>query len=190
MPTIMSVLAAIHEYEKQGGTASIFINDDGMQDIEPQLAKARKQYYRENNIGYCARLPHMTTKTVASWFKKSTLAGQDAAGSNKTSSQALADQLKYKRNGKFKKASNLNYCLDFSNRVEDEMMRLSRQRCQGRGCAEEDLTAKDDDELYEEALENMLRADEGRTCKFATTQQSQLMLNWYQGPAAMFASAN
>jgi hypothetical protein len=63
----------------------------------------------------------------------------------------------------------MNYCLDFSNRVEDEMVRLTGLRCDGRGCTEEDLTVEDDDELYEEALGNVLQADEGRTCEFPNT---------------------
>jgi hypothetical protein len=166
VPTIISVIAAIQDYEKRGGTASVFINDDGMQAIEPELAEARKKYYRENNIGYCARLPNMKTKKARSWFSKSAGTGQDGEGKNIPPPQSLANQIGFERKGKFKKASNMNYCLDFSNRVEDEMVRLSGLRCDERGCTEEDLTVEDDDELYEEALGNVLRADEGRTCEF------------------------
>lgn len=55
---MISVLAAIQHYEEQGGTASVFINDDRMQVIEPELAEARQQYYKENGIKYTAQLPH------------------------------------------------------------------------------------------------------------------------------------
>jgi len=37
MPTVESLLAAVKHYEDQGGTASIFVNDDGMQLVSPDL---------------------------------------------------------------------------------------------------------------------------------------------------------
>ena len=40
MPTIESCMAAVRFYESRGGTASIFINDDGMQLVKPELAEA------------------------------------------------------------------------------------------------------------------------------------------------------
>ena len=39
LPTIMSAKAAIRYYESVGGTASIFVNDDGMQNIDPLVAE-------------------------------------------------------------------------------------------------------------------------------------------------------
>lgn len=50
MPTLESCMAAIRYYESQGGTASIFVNDDGMQLVTPDLAEARKAYYEVNRI--------------------------------------------------------------------------------------------------------------------------------------------
>lgn len=41
IPTVESCLAAVRYYEMQGGTASIFVNDDGMQLVTPELAEAR-----------------------------------------------------------------------------------------------------------------------------------------------------
>jgi len=38
-PTVTSLQAAIKKYESHGGTASIFVNDDGMQAISPELAE-------------------------------------------------------------------------------------------------------------------------------------------------------
>jgi hypothetical protein len=73
VPTMISVLQAIEYYERQGGTASVFINDGGMQTIEPELADVRKQSYAENNIGYCARLPNKKStgpKKSWLWFRK------------------------------------------------------------------------------------------------------------------------
>src|SRR5579871_4732889 len=108
----MSLLKAIEHYEQQGGTASIFVNDDGMQAIEPELAEARIQYYAENNIGYCARLPNKKltgAKKRWSWFRKAKPAGNGDGDIDKIPKpQALANKINFVRQGKFKKASNMN----------------------------------------------------------------------------------
>jgi hypothetical protein len=39
IPTVESLLKAIKYYEVQGGTASIYVNDDGMQVVDPELAE-------------------------------------------------------------------------------------------------------------------------------------------------------
>lgn len=54
-PTIESLSRAITTYELQGGTASIIINDDGMQLMEPAQAQARAEYYRSRGIAFVAR---------------------------------------------------------------------------------------------------------------------------------------
>lgn len=165
---MVSVMAAVQYYEDQGGSASVFINDDGMQCIQPELAEARKQYYRDNGIGYTARLPtsKSTSKSSWSWFGKSS---QTEEANDKQDAeldpQSYANKLGFVRKGKFKKASNMNYCLSFSNRVEDELHRLSELECRNRGCTPAELTVQDDDELYETALQNMLAADKGKTCE-------------------------
>jgi hypothetical protein len=57
-PTIISLKAAISTYELQGGTANIFVNDDGMQLIPEEQAQARRDFYEEHNIGWVARPKH------------------------------------------------------------------------------------------------------------------------------------
>jgi hypothetical protein len=59
-PTIKSVKAAMSTYEMQGGTANIFINDDGMQIISEEDAELRKGFYHDHNIGWVARPAHNT----------------------------------------------------------------------------------------------------------------------------------
>ena len=39
IPTVTSLLAAVKHYEERGGTASIYVNDDGMQLVKPDLAE-------------------------------------------------------------------------------------------------------------------------------------------------------
>src|SRR5271155_4581064 len=57
-PTVKSIKAAISIYEMQGGTANIFINDDGMQVISPEDAQERRDYYDEHSIGWVSRPGH------------------------------------------------------------------------------------------------------------------------------------
>lgn len=49
-PTVHSIKAAISTYEMQGGTANIFVNDDGMQLLSEEEAHARQEFYDEHNI--------------------------------------------------------------------------------------------------------------------------------------------
>lgn len=51
-PTMFSIKAAISSYEMQGGTANIFVNDDGMQLISEDESRARQDFYDEHNIGW------------------------------------------------------------------------------------------------------------------------------------------
>ncbi|PMD58223.1 uncharacterized protein K444DRAFT_592129 [Hyaloscypha bicolor E] len=126
-PTVESVKEAIKHYESIGGTASIFINEDGMQVVSPELAEARKKFYAANGVGWCSRPPH-----------------------NKDG---------FQRKGKFKKASNMNYCLDFSIRVEDELLRLIAEHERDNP----DITIEKENELYAIAMEAILAADQGKT---------------------------
>ena len=58
IPTVTSLKAAISHYELNGGTASIFINDDGLQIISEEERQARIDFYHDNNIGRVARPKH------------------------------------------------------------------------------------------------------------------------------------
>jgi len=70
-PTVQSLKVAISTYELQGGTASIFMNDDGMQLLDPEMAELRQRYYRNHNIGWVARPGHKQNGFLrAGRFKK------------------------------------------------------------------------------------------------------------------------
>ncbi|KAH7093552.1 glycosyl transferase family group 2-domain-containing protein [Paraphoma chrysanthemicola] len=99
-PTVQSVKQAISTYELQGGTANIFINDDGMQIIPADDAKKRQEFYEENNIGWVARPKHNPNPAP----------GETA----------------FHRRGKFKKASNMNYALRLSCQIEEALARSNR----------------------------------------------------------------
>ena len=57
-PTVRSIKQAISTYEMQGGTANIFINDDGMQLMSEGESLMRQEFYADNNIGWTARPKH------------------------------------------------------------------------------------------------------------------------------------
>ncbi|KAM3075073.1 hypothetical protein ACMFMG_007469 [Clarireedia jacksonii] len=127
MPTVLSLKAAISTYELQGGTANIFINDDGMQLLPTDEANARREFYEEHSIGWVARPKHNPNP-----------------GEGET---------KFLRRGKFKKASNMNYALMISNKVEDLLVNLDRH---------EGWTQEDEDIYYGQALAQVLEGEEGR----------------------------
>ena len=128
-PTLESLQAAVSTYELQGGSANIFVNDDGLQIIPEDEAMARRDYYSEHGIGWVARPPH------------------DPKGRS-------GDGSPFVRRGKFKKASNMNFALHISNRVEDILFRVRRGRR---------WTQVLESAAYDRALADVLAQDEGRT---------------------------
>jgi hypothetical protein len=99
-PTIRSLKAALSTYELQGGTGNIFVNDDGMQLVSEDEARARRDFYDENNIGWVARPKH--------------------------NPKPEDDEKLFIRGGKFKKASNMNFGLMISNKVEERLLQIVR----------------------------------------------------------------
>lgn len=57
-PTVRSIKQAISTYELQGGSANMFINDDGIQLISEEDRKERIEFYADNNIGWVGRPKH------------------------------------------------------------------------------------------------------------------------------------
>lgn len=128
IPTVRSLQAAISFYESRGGTASIFINDDGMRAISEEEARVRRDFYHDNDIGWVARPKH---------------------GDNG-----------FERKGKFKKASNMNFALNLSQKVETYMNEMVDSRAAMQpGRNESDpimLEEHELDEIYELCLDRAL----------------------------------
>ena len=57
-PTVKSIKQAISTYELQGGSANMFINDDGLQIIDEEERRARIAFYADHSIGWVARPKH------------------------------------------------------------------------------------------------------------------------------------
>ncbi|CAN9155240.1 unnamed protein product [Alternaria alternata] len=125
-PTVRSLKQAISTYELQGGSANIFVNDDGMQLLGAEEAQERQEFYDEHGIGWVARPRH------------------DPKGGHGAKP--------FVRPGKFKKASNMNYALRISCRVED----LLAQQPRGEGWSQLEENA-----LYKEVMEAVMTEHEG-----------------------------
>jgi Glycosyl transferase family group 2 len=126
-PTIISLKAAISTYELQGGTANIFVNDDGMQLLPEDEAQARRDFYEEHSIGWVARPKH--------------------------NPKSEDGEKVFLRRGKFKKASNMNYALMVSNKVEEKLLLVQRTH---------DWTQEQEYSAYDECLAQVLAEEEGR----------------------------
>lgn len=122
MPTVRSLQAAISYYESHGGSASIFINDDGLRAISEEEAQKRIEFYHDNNIGWVARPKH----------------GQDG----------------FIRKGKFKKASNMNFALNISQKVEAYLQEMvdAKRAAEGTDMIDE----QEEEEMYQAALARVL----------------------------------
>jgi hypothetical protein len=57
-PTVKSIKQAISTYELQGGSANMFVNDDGLQIIDEDERRARIEFYADHSIGWVARPKH------------------------------------------------------------------------------------------------------------------------------------
>ncbi|GME26716.1 glycosyltransferase family 2 protein [Neofusicoccum parvum] len=152
IPTVETLLRAVKHYEEHGGTASIYVNDDGMRLVKEDLQEARKAFYELNNIGWCARPKHNENPDTEK------------------------GEIHFVRKGQFKKASNMNYCLDFSLRVEDELQRMIDVVCAERGCTQDDLSVEEEATIYEKARGAMVEKDQGNTWAAGNVRLGEIIL--------------
>ncbi|KAJ9112327.1 hypothetical protein QFC19_000747 [Naganishia cerealis] len=130
MPTIESLKAAQSVYERQGGSVSILVCDDGLQLISPEDVEARRNFYYDNNMAFVARPGH----------------GVDG----------------FERRGRFKKASNMNFAIQLSLRVEEIMDDLRPEAHARKGGLGYFWHEQDELDLYETALALAQEELEGR----------------------------
>lgn len=128
-PTVLSLKSAISTYEMQGGSANIFVNDDGMQLLDAEEAAARREFYDEHSIGWVARPGHNPKP-------------EDP------------NEKPFLRRGRFKKASNMNYALMTSNKLEEKLKQINRGSSWNQDC---------EDKVYDQALAQVIEESEGRT---------------------------
>ncbi|KAF7307706.1 Glyco-trans-2-like domain-containing protein [Mycena kentingensis (nom. inval.)] len=90
-PSIASIKLAMQTYARQGGTSSLFINDDGLRLLSGPDRDERLAFYAQHNIGWVARPKHDNSDDG------------------------------FHRAGRFKKASNMNYALALSLKLEKHL---------------------------------------------------------------------
>jgi hypothetical protein len=93
-PSVHSLKTCMQTYARQGGTSAIMIHDDGLQLLSEEDREERIRFYADHNIGWVARPKH-----------------ESAEGG-------------FKRAGRFKKASNMNYGLALSLKLEKHLAAL------------------------------------------------------------------
>jgi len=128
-PSVYSLKKAMQTYARQGGTSSIFVHDDGLQLISESDREERIAFYADHNIGWVARPPH------------------DGSPDG------------YKRAGRFKKASNMNYGLALSLKLEKHLAGLEAEAAargddyllEGDECLEDKALNLAVEEIYEES---------------------------------------
>ncbi|KAG2019686.1 hypothetical protein CC2G_005101 [Coprinopsis cinerea AmutBmut pab1-1] len=122
-PSVFSVKKAMQTYARQGGTSAIFICDDGLQLIPEDQRQERIAFYANHNIGWVARPGHSSEPDG------------------------------FKRAGKFKKASNMNYGLELSLKLEKFLAQLEAEGAEddGEECLEDRAMKMAAEEMYEES---------------------------------------
>jgi hypothetical protein len=118
----MSLKKAMQTYARQGGTSSIFVHDDGLQIISDADRNERIRFYADNGIGWVARPKH-----------------DDSEGG-------------FKRRGRFKKASNMNYGLSLSLKMEEFIRRLELERAEKASVEDSASSSDGDEDIEEQAL--------------------------------------
>ncbi|KAH9950816.1 glycosyl transferase family group 2-domain-containing protein [Amylocystis lapponica] len=96
-PSIESLKKAMQTYARQGGTSTIFVNDDGLRLLSVEDRDTRIAYYANHGVGWVARPKHDPSPDG------------------------------FKRAGRFKKASNMNYGLALSLRAERHLLALQER---------------------------------------------------------------
>jgi hypothetical protein len=120
----MSIKKAMQTYARQGGTSSIFVHDDGLQLMPDSDREERMRFYEDHGIGWVARPKH-----------------DDSEGG-------------FKRRGRFKKASNMNYGLALSLKMEVIIRRLEIERGEKASLADSSASSSSDggEDIEEQAL--------------------------------------
>lgn len=127
-------------YARQGGTSSIFIHEDGLQTISEEQRQERIAFYANHNIGWVARPKHDSSPEG------------------------------FKRAGRFKKASNMNYGLALSIKMEKHLKTLVEAVEEGE--MEEDEDQSLEDMALEMAIEETFEENGRRWRPWASNAKS------------------
>ncbi|KAH6710770.1 glycosyl transferase family group 2-domain-containing protein [Leptodontidium sp. MPI-SDFR-AT-0119] len=140
-PTVKSIKQAISTYELQGGSANMFVNDDGLQIIDEEERRARIEFYADHSIGWTARPKHGDN-----FIRKGKLVSHSSAS-------RLIHPMEIRHDPPPSlNASNMNFGLHISCMVEEKLALIQRPV---------DWTQADEAQAYERCLKEALE-DNGR----------------------------
>ncbi|TLD25234.1 hypothetical protein PspLS_05818 [Pyricularia sp. CBS 133598] len=131
LPHVTIQMPVYREGLLAGGTANIFINDDGMQLLSESKAQEQRDFYDEHNVGWVARPKHNPPCSSRSSGRIFRQLQRPLIESDERTVDAQVDVVKpesahFIRHGKFKKASNMNHALHISNRVDKRLVSVDR----------------------------------------------------------------
>ncbi|KAL9708789.1 hypothetical protein Ac2012v2_007943 [Leucoagaricus gongylophorus] len=135
--SVAHIKKAMQTYARQGGTSSILIHDDGLQLISEEEREKRMEFYTNQDIGWVARPPHSSSPDG------------------------------FKRAGRFKKASNMNYGLQLSLLMEKHILDLEASEKSG-----EPYSSSLEEKALEMALEEMYEATARKWRPWASNARS------------------
>ncbi len=118
----MSLKKAMQTYARQGGSSSIFVHDDGLQHLSEAGRQERIRFYADNGIGWVARPKDDVSEGG------------------------------FKRRGRFKKASNMNYGLALTLKMEEHIRKLELERAEKASVTDSTFSDDGDEDLEEQAL--------------------------------------
>ncbi len=118
----MSIKKAMQTYARQGGSSSIFVHDDGLQLIPEAERQERVRFYVDNGLGWVARPKHDDSEDG------------------------------FKRRGRFKKASNMNYGLALSLRMEEHISKLELESAEKASVTDSTASEPGGEDIEEQAL--------------------------------------
>ncbi|OCH85861.1 hypothetical protein OBBRIDRAFT_739082 [Obba rivulosa] len=144
-PSVYSLKKAMQTYARQGGTSSIFVHDDGLQLISEEERQERIAFYADHNIGWVARPPHSSAPDG------------------------------FKRAGRFKKASNMNYGLALSLILEKHILAIEADAAARGVDADEEFDECVEDRAMNLAIEEMYQESGGRWLPWACNGKSLRM---------------
>ncbi|KAJ8457048.1 hypothetical protein ONZ45_g18470 [Pleurotus djamor] len=134
-PSVFSLKKAMQSYARQGGTSAILVHDDGLQLLGEAEREKRIAFYANHNIGWVARPPHSNAPDG------------------------------FKRAGRFKKASNMNYGLRLSLKLEKHLKALESSGA-------DDTVKSLEDQALELAIEEMYEETGNRFRPWACNPKS------------------
>ncbi|OCH85863.1 hypothetical protein OBBRIDRAFT_739097 [Obba rivulosa] len=144
-PSVFSLKKAIQTYARQGGTSSIFVHDDGLQLLSEEERQERIAFYADHNIGWVARPPHSSAPDG------------------------------FKRAGRFKKASNMNYGLALSLILEKHILAIEADAAARGVDPDEESDECVEDRAMNLAIEEMYQESGGRWRPWACNGKSLRM---------------